>query len=119
MEREPVPVHLGFPDHRTEGLGPPQMEGWSLGVPIFVVRMVSGLSGGYCEEGVRLMNIGMKRRVKLGTWFREQECLGTRARVQILNTCIKNNLGVRVHTPVTPALWRAEAGVSGAYWPLA
>lgn len=48
-------------------------------MPIFVVRMVGGLSGGYCEEGVRLMSKGMKRRVKLGTWFREQECIGTRA----------------------------------------
>lgn len=79
VEREPVPVHLGFPDHRTEGLGPPQMGGRSLGMLIFVVRMVGELSGGCCEEGVRLMSKGMKRRVKLGTWFREQECIDMRA----------------------------------------
>lgn len=48
---EPVPVQPGFPGHRTEGLEPPQMEGWSLGVQIFVVRMVDGLGGGYSEEG--------------------------------------------------------------------
>lgn len=77
VEREPVPVHLGFPDHRTEALGLPQMEGSSLGMLIFVVRMV----GGYCEEGVRLVNKRMKRRVKLGTWLCEKECIGTRARV--------------------------------------
>lgn len=54
------------------------MGGRSLGMLIFVVRVVGGLSGGCCEEGVRLMSKGMKRRVKLGTWFREQECIDMR-----------------------------------------